>query len=580
MKTKLLFSTLAFLFTLCLSAQHQTNVGVNNEHYHDLNQDPLNDGSDDIMVAANLFDASMTTQVFTLKRVSQTGNVVWARKYDGGALPNARVFDIVNRFDITYVTGSVDVGGTKRTFIAEIEANTGNVLNVQYYDIVSPNFNSRGLNIQYTESDVDGDAIGDPGFVVGGFFSGCYNVDTNCANNIGFVLRTDVNLNILWSLELDTSVSATADYDFINGITETSDGFFITGSATGLNSSNQTQQAVLAHKVDFQGSWMWDQSYIFGNSRDVSVDAYFDAADGRIYMLANYSVSHFFGVTVFDNATGNVDAARSWYANGNEYDKYAFNIMESLVSPNNLVITGYDRDENWIDNAGVAQFGTSNIFVYEFEKATGNAVGPNYQFLVPHVEPTGDEFNFWNGQMPLIYYPDMSFTGRNSTGSVNDYFHVGYRRNDSADFTKAELYKTGTDKRNVCENAPLTISHTPVNRLLVQVFSGSTPSNATPFNLNVSGFNFTENDCTGSLSNGDVQINTGVIFPNPVSDVLYTTVQNAVSYTLMDSLGRVVANGNFNSDKSIQVDQLTNGLYFLNIMDDNRQAQTFKFIKK
>ncbi|MBX2829094.1 MAG: T9SS type A sorting domain-containing protein [Flavobacteriaceae bacterium] len=580
MKTKLLLTTLTFLMTFYMAAQYQSNVSVANEHYHDLNQTIINDGSDDIMVASNLFDPSMTNQVISLKRVNTFGNVVWAMEYDALPLLNARVFDIVNRFDLVYITGSVDVAGIKRVFIAEIEAATGVVLNTQYYDMVSPNFNSRGLHLEYTESDADGDGAPDPGLIVAGFFSDCYNLDTTCATNIGFVLRTDAALNFMWATEVDGIAPGTsADYDFVNRITETVDGYFLTGSATGLNSSGMTQQGVLAHKIDFMGNLVWDNSYIFGNSQDVSVDAYYDAGTNEIYMLTNYSISHYFGVTVYNNGTGAINFTKSWYASSGDLDRYGFTIMESLSSPNNLVIVGYDRDENWT-SGGTSFFGQSNVFVYEFDKATGNPVGLNYQFLVPHTEPTGDEFNFWIGQMPLIYYPEMSFVYQNATGTINDYFHVGYRRNNSASFTAAELYKTDPSKRNLCDNLVLNINPVGISTLTIQVSSALIPVFTSPLALNMNGYNYSEDLCDTVLSTGDQEIETGVIYPNPVSDVLYTTITNATSYTIYDAMGRKVAKGSLDSSKAIDVESLISGIYFVTIADENRQTQSFKFIKK
>ena len=579
MKTKLLLSIFTFLTTFYMAAQYQTNVSVANEHYHDLNQTIINDGTDDIMVASNLFDSTMTTQVISLKRINQIGNVVWAREYDALPLVNARVFDVVNRFDLVYITGSVDVSGIKRTFIAEIEAATGIVLNTQFYDIVSPNFNSRGLHIAYTESDADGDGAPDPGLVVSGFFSDCYNVDTTCNTNIGFVLRTDPALNFIWAVEVDTGVPATADYDFVNRTIETADGFFLTGSATGLNGAGLTQQAVLAHKIDFMGNPMWDNSYIFGNSQDVSVDAYYDAGSNEIYALMNYSVSHYFGITVFNNTTGVIDPLKSWYASSGDLDRYGFSLMESLTSPNNLVIAGYDRDENWT-SGGSSLFGQSNVFVYEFDKATGNPVGLNYQYLVPHTEPTGDEFNFWNGQMPLIYYPEMSFEHRNATGTVSDYFHVGYRRNTSASFTAAELYKTDFNKRNMCEDLLLNITPVSISTFTVQVSSAFVPVFTSPLTLNMSGYNYTEDLCDPTLSTGEQEVETGVIFPNPVNNQLFTTISNASTYAIYDAMGRNVAQGRLTTERAVNVETLTSGVYFITIADINRQKQTFKFIKR
>ena len=161
------------------------------------------------------------------------------------------------------------------------------------------------------------------------------------------------------STTLDNTVN-TLEYDFVNGVAETSDGFFLTGSATWQDLSNNTaQQIVLAHKLDFQGTMQWDQSYVFGNANDVSVDAYFDSTTSKIYMLTNYSFSHYFGISVFDN-NGTYDSARSWYADDpNNLNMYGFALMPSFNSANNLVIAGYDRDESWNIGAN-SYYGESN----------------------------------------------------------------------------------------------------------------------------------------------------------------------------------------------------------------------------
>ena len=146
MKTNLLFTAFFLFAALTITGQtFQNNVGVPNQHYHDLNQEPLNDGSDDLIVASNLFDSTMSTSKISLKRVDQLGNVVWAKTYNEAPLSRGRSFDIVTYFDLIYLTGSVDVAGTKRTFIARIDAMTGNPLDVKYYNITSAPFNALSL---------------------------------------------------------------------------------------------------------------------------------------------------------------------------------------------------------------------------------------------------------------------------------------------------------------------------------------------------------------------------------------------------------------------------------------------------
>ena len=91
MKPKILFSLLMFLFTMTVFSQFQKNIEVANKNYHDLNiSEPLLDGTQDYMIAGNLFDAS--TNTIALKRIDQNGNVVWNKGYESTLFPDSRVF--------------------------------------------------------------------------------------------------------------------------------------------------------------------------------------------------------------------------------------------------------------------------------------------------------------------------------------------------------------------------------------------------------------------------------------------------------------------------------------------------------
>ena len=580
MKTKLLFQISVLLVALNVFSQgpFQESLGVGSKNYHDLNTEPLNDGTGDFIVAANQFDTTMSNEEITLHRIAEDGSVIWVQRYSNTPLDKARLFDIVIFGGDIFLTGSIDVGTMKQTFISQVNAATGAVMAFNHYGIISPNFNSRGLKIISTNSDANGDSVPDPGFVVAGFFSDCYSVDTACNfNNIGYVLRTDVNLVPMWTTEIDANNPINnLDYDFANGITETNDGFFITGSATGV-SANAVQQAVLAHKLDLMGFMQWDRSYIFGNSQDISVDAYYDAASDEIFVLNNYSVSHYFGITVFANTTGTVNGAKTWYASGNDQDKYGFKIMESFTSSNNLIITGYDRDENWVDVNSNSQFANSSLFVYEFEKANGNPVGLTYQYLVPHAEPVGDEFNFWNGQLPLMYYPDISFPQVGSDG-VAYYYHLGYRT--VGGFTNMEVFKTDANRRNECENILININPNPMNANFVPVTSAGIPTSMTVASIGANGFNYVVEPCSTYLSVKDSELEKGSIFPNPAKDYVNFTLRSLASYTIIDALGRVVTSGNLTNETQVYVGDLNNGVYFIKVFDADKKSQTYKLIKK
>lgn len=581
MKTKLLFIA-CLLTTITASSQLlQKNFGTPQKHFINANLAPVDDGSNDIIIASNLFDTNATVSEPTLKRVDENGAVVWIKTYENTALQNARLFDVENYLDLIFVTGSIDVTGTKRVFVAKIEALSGNVLDAKYYDIVSSNFNSRGLKILATNSDSNNDGVADPGFVITGFFSSCFTVDLSCSLNAGFVLRTDLNLNLLWSRELESIIpgGSSQDYDFINGIVETNDGFLLTGSVTGQDTS--IQQAVLAHKFDFEGNFIWDSSYIFGNSRDVSVDAYYDPGTNEVYMLSNYSNSHHFGVTVLDNTTGVINLSKSWYVNESnfELDFYGFKLLESDANSNNLIVMGYRRD--YLNGSSIDQ---TNVIVYEFDKATGNQVGLSYQYLLPFQEPMGDEYNFWNAQMPLMYYPDMAMNYTSNAG-VPSYYAVGYREVDPAagGFTNIELFRIDTLNRNVCDNLILNFTTNPLGTVtpLTTVSSGNTPVTSPTLALSFLVPNYTEGSCDPTMSIESNQSLNIKMYPNPASESVFISTHDVARIQIYDVTGKLLLESNtYSPQEGIYVGDFKNGMYLVTVQTQNNAVQTMKLIKK
>ncbi len=579
MKTNYLVLLVLLMFPLSILGQFQKSIQVTNKHFHDLNIAPL-DNTEDYIVAGNLFDNTMQNEELMLQRIDNFGNVVWFKKYTHASLLHLRSFDVVTYLDLVFVTGSVDVNGVRKVMISRFDALNGSWQDTRYYELVDPTFNSRGMEIEFTNSDADGDGTPDPGFVVTGFFSDCYTLDINCVdNNLGFVMRTDLNLNLLWTVEIDTNLSGNPqDYDFANGITETSNGFFISGSATG-NFSGTYQQAALHYKIDFAGNFVWDNSYIFGNSNDITVDAYYDAGTDEIYVLNNYSVTHYFGVTVINNTTGVINAAKSWYTTQNDLNRYGFTIMESGSDVNNLIISGYDRDENWVDGNNNSLYGETNIFVYEFAKATGAQVGPAYQYLVPNIEPTGDNFNFWLFQMPLVYYPDISFY-RPIPGTNGEYFHVGYRRTTATGDVEEELFRTPGFLRNECDHLIFNLNLSALTFTAVPVISGFIPNNVTPITLNEVVVSYTDEFCMQTLNTTEEKENKVKIYPNPASSYVRIEAEYDSDFTMYDASGRHILSGNTGEMSQISISHLAAGIYFVEISEENNNRQTFKLIKK
>lgn len=576
MKTKLLFLA-GFFIAFSASSQLQKNVGVNQKNFHNVNAEPISIGAaNDVISASNLYDASMGGVELILKRIDASGAIVWMETYANTTIGRARVFDITTHLDLIFVAGSIEDTGINRSFIAVVDGINGNLLNAEIFDVVSPNFHSTPLKIMYTESDATGNSTPDPGLVVTGFFSSCAPINVSCGLNAGFVLRTDLSLNILWSIELESIVTSSLDYDFINGIVETSDGYLLTGSVTGQSTlPGIFQQGVLAHKIDFLGVSQWDSSYLFGNSNDVSVDGYFDNGSNEIYMLTNYSSSHHFGITVLNNATGTIVPIKSWSATSPFLDYYGFKLLRSASSANNLVIQGYNRD-----NTVTGTLDQTNPFIYEFDMATGNQVGDSYQYLLPHTEPVGEVFNFWNGQMPLIYYPDMGLLYIDTAGNAS--YALGGYRTDATGFTNIEFFVTPLNKLNQCdqENLNFTVSALTTLTPITTVSTGNTPVLPVALALTNTSVTYNEDSCD-PLSVGSNEYKEIKMYPNPASERIFITGENIQSIQVVDIGGSIIIEQtDYYNAGGLYVGNLKNGVYFVSVTGVNNQTQTLKLIKK
>ncbi|MBS3738975.1 T9SS type A sorting domain-containing protein [Mesohalobacter halotolerans] len=483
-----------------------------------------------------------------------------------------------------FATGSIDVNGVKKVFIARIEALNGNLLAAEYYDVVNANFNSRGFKILTTESDATGDGNPNAGVLVTGFFSSCYNFDNTCNLNIGFALRTDLTLNFLWSAEVDSPVTGNNDFDFVNGAVETSDGFLLTGSANHLDNGTN-KAAVLAHKLDFEGNFVWDNSYFFGNSRDLSVDGYYDTASNEIYLLTNYSNFHHFGVTVLNNTTGAIDFTKTWYVNevNFELDFYGFSILESLSNTDNLLVYGYRR--NYFNGTSNDQ---SNVIVHEFEKNNGNQVGSSYQYLLPFQETPGDEFSFWNSpmfpQMPEVYYPDMAINDFDAATTAQ--YTVGYRNGDPATggFANIEFFKIESQKTNVCDNMTIDYTTNAINSVTpisTNISSLTITSTKNTLSFNPVNLTLVEDSCDPNVSVNDPSKTQIKIYPNPTSSYVYININDINEVSVFDINGKkVFETKSYDKTEGLYLGDLNNGIYFVNVKTNEFESESFKIVKQ
>jgi hypothetical protein len=513
MKRKLLLMTGLLILLVSLKAQtFQESFEFFGNNFHSVCTDQLSDASNDIVVAGTYFSDVLDLPKIQVIRMDEiTGNIIWQYAYHDFTqiIEEARAFDFIayeeNSVQMLALTGSVMIAGTNYAFIIKMD-DSGNYVSGAYYsNLVPGTIHSQGLHIIYSQQ----------GFVVGGFANVDY-IDSNNDPNSGFILKTDLSLNPLWAKEVSSGdATATDDFDMVNHILETDDGYFVTGS---VNSPTPTQQSVLCLKLDFIGNDVWDNSYVFGNARDVGVDAYYDAGTDEVFLLSNFSQRHYFSVTVLDDNSGLIDFGKSWVGDAGIYDRYGFAINESVTSTSNLLISGYMRDGQVRDQNGVLVYAETIPFAYEFEKATGDQVGKAYFYDVPFTPPAyNDYFDFWNSQMPLIYYPDMAINLSNS----QDYFQLGYRTGVNG-YAEIELIKINALLENPCYQTEINLGHTPITVTPVAIATASLvpvknvlelDQDINPFNVSVYCEEQEDCDCdqlTDDMAMGFTYTNTGL----------------------------------------------------------------------
>jgi hypothetical protein len=577
--------TLLFIFiTLNGLAQFQQDM-QSDVHFSDLNTLYLQDSSGDYIVAGSKFDNIYNNSKLTLTRIDEvSGAIVWTKVYEDVLFTNFRGFDIDRYNDgeeKIALTGSVkiDLTGYNNTIIAVFEAINGNLLTARTFAGSGNHANSQGLNIIYTETMIN--MMPMPGFVIAGFMNDMYDNDM-AQSNIGFAMRVDENLLPIWTRTFDNDFLMGVDYDVVNNITETNDGYFLTGARSkALSIPPFNFQAVMAMKVDFYGDFVWETSYIHNNANGIGADAKYDAAEDKIYLLANYDSNQFFGVTVLSNITGTV-ASNSWYGQeATTQGWFGFELSRSF-DPNNLVVHGYKNYNELLNSDDVLTAVRTTPFAYEFQKNTGAQVKTiQYEVLYETPALMNDFFYFWNTDIPKTYFPDMAFI---SPSADMNYFTVGLRTQDDFD-TKMEMIQTDNFLDNECNSSLYDITVNPISifsfeETLQNAFS---PFNDIDFVASIPSYNIASCETGGYIidpSTGitDFESHALSIYPNPANDVLTISLETEIqSIAILNILGAQVMHA---ENSKLNISHLTAGIYMIRVQAISGKAYTSKFTKE
>jgi hypothetical protein len=109
----------------------------------------------------------------------------------------------------------------------------------------------------------------------------------------------------------------------------------------------------------------------------------------------------------------------------------------------------------------------------------------------------------------------------------------------------------------------------------------------------------TENGSGGTITQGlqqpyEILVVTGMeakdinlsasVYPNPTADQVTLSVKNlSVSnmiYILSDVQGKTIKRNNLSGNETqVRMDELSKGIYFLKVLDSNKEVKTFKIVK-
>lgn len=422
----------------------------------------------------------------------------------------------------------------------------------------------------------------DGGFLLGGHslsYVGSDKTETNKGNNDYWVVKIDANGNKLWD-----KTFGGASYDYLYGMTTTSDGGFLLGGYSWSNKSGDKSENIKGVydywivKIDAKGNKVWDKT-IGGDSGDV-FSSLVNTSDGG-FLLAGYSYSNQSG-DKSANAKGNADY---WIvkidASGNKvWDKtFGGNSLDQLnavikTSDGGFLLGGYSQ---------------SSINGDKTENTKGN-----YDYWVVRIDASGNKL--WDKTLGGSDNDQFSTMTLLKDGN----FLLGGNSNSKASYDKSDNAKGGFDywlikiKENQIKTAT-TLTATGCTGT-VNWSNGATGNSITvsPTVATTYTATCTVNTCKSAasnaitvspdvISNGRIEVDVAIqpepsfnfkVFPNPAKDELtiQTDLEGEATFYLYNSVGQQVLEKTFEKQTKINLKNLSKGSHIYLIQHDKTQT--------
>lgn len=353
----LLITYLLLVLLPTISAQSiwENTFSKSDHDFRDYSITTAADGSGDIVIAGTLHNKlTDERRIHVLRLNDKDGSVVFELVYNATGNSWAKsITAFQNGSNTGYaITGYLDDGGVNRTIILTLD-ESGGVTQTKMLEQLSATTNGMGLHIAATP-----DAINDGFVIVGMVHDPLIGSDLRSPDKQSFCVKLNQNLGVVWEKYFDSDLGNlyTLDWDVANFIMPTDQGYFITGGKNSLTIIGQQRQGILALMLDDFGNQLWDASYYTGNAIDMGASAWYDQNQQKVYVLANISVTHHLGISVFDATTGALDASQSMeaFSSNSELDKYGHTLVKSPYS-DHFLIQGRAYDFSWSGSTNQGQ---------------------------------------------------------------------------------------------------------------------------------------------------------------------------------------------------------------------------------
>ncbi len=441
----------------------------------------------------------------------------------------------------------------------------------------------------------------DGGFIVAGW--------TQSFGAVGYdfwVLKTDSIGNVIWEKRFGGNGDEQAW-----SISIDSNAYFVVG---GTNSFGAGLTDLWAIKLDLNGNIIWQKTY--GSSGDDAPPGSYNeyVAKGLIDQNGDYLIS---GISdgVGHGATdmylvklNPLNGSIIWqYAYGDTDEESSWSFVESPTGgyylPGNTVNPNTYEGDLWVvfvDTSGAIQWQKTFGINSKWDEALNATVLPDGSIvLASYLEQSSSD---WIASAIKV---DLSgnflWANQYKTGHL-DWTNAVYPLNDSTlafigvttDTTTWDedltLFRTNASGNisncNVITTISPTISTTTTNPQNINLSINNTA--VTPQNTTASVINVTlvqNNICSELISsvNSKLNINNATLYPNPTQGnivVKFNAMQSKVTTVLRNQLGQEIDRKTWLNTESINLTITgSNGIYFLELFDDDGNIMTVKILK-